>query len=508
MLRGPVFWVLILIAAGAVVALSPLKPRTAPAVAARTALEPRTEFFIIYRNNQPIGYSRATLTSLKTPPGASDPWSIDSEIHLFVVVQDKKIETIQKTTEVINGNLRLLSMKSELMVGDAVYLLDAKTEKSSVFVTTKIGEDELRVEVPYPMGSVPQSAVPLLLAGLNLQDPPSRTLRVMSSAPTRMYLSDMAVTTGGSANYRFDGKVIKITQLNTRVDGIETAYKMDSRGNVYEASQPALGVLQRRVTEQDMAAIKDWLAFDFSKASWLESNQFIKEESNLNWLEAELFWRDGDPENQQLKSDKQQILKKEYESGAARVLVRVSRGSSSEKKQKPLPADKLKPYLESDDKIQTRNASVVNAAKKARGKAKKPFDISKNIARWIFKSIYPDPASWTNDHTAATTLKSRVGMNKHAAILFAAMARSQGVPTRICAGKLYSMGLFVTHFWNEVYVDGRWLTIDATSENPASPAPLRIKLAHAANTDRATAIADSIKETLFIQVRSYEYIKE
>jgi hypothetical protein len=99
-------------------------------------------------------------------------------------------------------------------------------------------------------------------------------------------------------------------------------------------------------------------------------------------------------------------------------------------------------------------------------------------------------------------------MNKHAAILFAAMARSQGVPARICAGKIYSMGLFVTHFWNEVYIDGRWLTIDATAENPAVPAPLRIKLAHAANTDRATAIADSIKDTLFIQVRSYEYVKE
>ena len=51
--------------------------------------------------------------------------------------------------------------------------------------------------------------------------------------------------------------------------------------------------------------------------------------------------------------------------------------------------------------------------------------------------------------------------NEHST-LFAALARSLGIPAKICAGLVYQDDGFYYHAWNEVFVNGRWYPIDAT----------------------------------------------
>jgi hypothetical protein len=50
------------------------------------------------------------------------------------------------------------------------------------------------------------------------------------------------------------------------------------------------------------------------------------------------------------------------------------------------------------------------------------------------------------------------------ALLFAALARSAGIPTRVVNGVVYVSELegFVYHSWNESYIDGSWLAVDPT----------------------------------------------
>lgn len=50
------------------------------------------------------------------------------------------------------------------------------------------------------------------------------------------------------------------------------------------------------------------------------------------------------------------------------------------------------------------------------------------------------------------------------AYLYAALARAAGVPTRVVNGIVYSeeFGGFLFHSWNESWIDGRWLPVDAT----------------------------------------------
>jgi transglutaminase-like putative cysteine protease len=66
--------------------------------------------------------------------------------------------------------------------------------------------------------------------------------------------------------------------------------------------------------------------------------------------------------------------------------------------------------------------------------------------------------------SALDVLQSRRGECQGHAYLFAAFARSLGIPTRVVNGLVYSEphAGFLYHTWNEAWIDGGWRPVDAT----------------------------------------------
>ncbi len=58
------------------------------------------------------------------------------------------------------------------------------------------------------------------------------------------------------------------------------------------------------------------------------------------------------------------------------------------------------------------------------------------------------------------TIQSGQGICYDYSALFAGLMRSQGVPAKLVKG--YAKGIDVYHAWNEVFVNGNWITIDTT----------------------------------------------
>jgi hypothetical protein len=66
--------------------------------------------------------------------------------------------------------------------------------------------------------------------------------------------------------------------------------------------------------------------------------------------------------------------------------------------------------------------------------------------------------------TAAEVAREREGDCTEHAVLLAALARARGIPARVAIGLVYqpaSQG-FVYHMWNELWIDNRWVPMDAT----------------------------------------------
>jgi len=112
------------------------------------------------------------------------------------------------------------------------------------------------------------------------------------------------------------------------------------------------------------------------------------------------------------------------------------------------------PYIQSDNPIIANQAlSIVNSF---------TDDLEKVRAlnQWVYANLEKKPVLSIPD--ALSTLRTKVGdCNEHAA-LFAALARSVSIPTRVVAGVTYHEGMFYYHAWNEVCLAGQWVSLDAT----------------------------------------------
>ena len=83
-----------------------------------------------------------------------------------------------------------------------------------------------------------------------------------------------------------------------------------------------------------------------------------------------------------------------------------------------------------------------------------------------------------------------------------ALARSIGIPTKICAGLVFQDDGFYYHAWNEVFIGGQWYPIDSTLNRIEMDAA-HIKLAEG-SLEAQTDIVGMIG-TLKVEILDLEY---
>jgi hypothetical protein len=99
-------------------------------------------------------------------------------------------------------------------------------------------------------------------------------------------------------------------------------------------------------------------------------------------------------------------------------------------------------------------------------------------------------------------LQSKQGKCSEYAVLFASVARSVGIPTRIVLGMRLACGCWVGHMWNEAYV-GRWITVDASADEVGS-GPALLKLVHSDCVMGTASIRWGLTDSLEVTVEAFD----
>jgi hypothetical protein len=140
---------------------------------------------------------------------------------------------------------------------------------------------------------------------------------------------------------------------------------------------------------------------------------------------------------------------------------------------KPTAAERAPNQLiESDD------AAVKRMAEKAAGSEKDPWAVAKKLEQHVHQAIRSKNFSSAFD-SAATVAKTLSGDCTEHAVLLAAVARAKKIPGRMAVGLVYMEGsnAFGMHAWTEVWIDDRWIGLDATLGR-GGLGPGHIKIAH------------------------------
>lgn len=127
----------------------------------------------------------------------------------------------------------------------------------------------------------------------------------------------------------------------------------------------------------------------------------------------------------------------------------------------PVSCSAAQEHLRASPYIQSAAPEIINKSLDLTQDLTSDLDKVRALADWVYTTLEKRPVIGIPD--ALTTLKAGIGdCNEHAS-LFAALSRAAGIPTTIAVGVVYHKEAFYYHAWNEVCVDGRWLSLDTTT---------------------------------------------
>jgi transglutaminase-like putative cysteine protease len=137
-----------------------------------------------------------------------------------------------------------------------------------------------------------------------------------------------------------------------------------------------------------------------------------------------------------------------------------------------LPVSGMDEYLEPTVSLQSDDPEIRTRARSIAGRGADAATAARLLLEWVFRSLEKRAtASFPNARQVLDNLRG--DCNEHA-VLYAAMARSLGLPCRVAVGLVYMDRAFYYHAWNEVWL-GEWVPVDATfGEFPAGALRLRL----------------------------------
>ncbi len=138
----------------------------------------------------------------------------------------------------------------------------------------------------------------------------------------------------------------------------------------------------------------------------------------------------------------------------------------------------LNECLQSTEYIQADNREIAKLSNEITKDCSTEYEKVLKIHDWVAENIYYDYEAFYSGNyqnaDALNVLDSKRAVCEGYANLFAALTRAQGIPCRVQNGYALGVGIDRTwtkqnlavtesnHAWNEAYVDGRWMVIDAT----------------------------------------------
>jgi len=129
----------------------------------------------------------------------------------------------------------------------------------------------------------------------------------------------------------------------------------------------------------------------------------------------------------------------------------------------PLPVKRteLKRYLAAAAYLDMDRPEIRRIARSLRDPRSAQRTASR-IRSWLRRNLSPDYSIGV-PRSATDVLKTRRGVCRDYAVLFGALARSAGLPTRLVGGLVYAEGRFFYHAWVECWT-GAWTPFDATMD--------------------------------------------
>ena len=144
---------------------------------------------------------------------------------------------------------------------------------------------------------------------------------------------------------------------------------------------------------------------------------------------------------------------------AGRLSIQIPRVAAENCPERPIQHAESE-FLAASAYIQAAHPDIQAKSKEILVGEANSWRAAEKLCQWVHESIKNKNISG-GFSSSLETLESLTGDCTEHTVLFIALARAAGIPSRICSGLVFSKDAFYYHFWPEVYV-GKWVQMDPT----------------------------------------------
>ena len=446
-------------------------------------LAPGTFFYTVRMDGQAIGMASSRLDT--TDAGFLFQDLLQLDIPAMDTLHRATVRTRATLGEALD--LRSFEFRLDSEIGD-FHVTGEATSDSTLSLSLDAGQRDQTVTLPLDRSLTLPVALPLRMAAsgrldvgqeysARVFDPSAmsdRTVTVEVTGRDNLVVVDSVAQAGGSGRWRPAGyDTIPVWVVEERYGGVSVRSWLDEDGRLVRAESPMGFTMERAPFE---LARQEWRLFGADPASMsgygsVIENTAIAANADLTGIEHDVRalvvrLQNVELEGFDLEGGRQTLR------GDTLTVRRESLSALEANYSLPYQADEeMAQYLESTPLIQADHPRIVETARRVAGGASEPAAVARRLTDWVYDTLDKDIT--LSVPSAVQVLEMGVGDCNEHTVLYVALARALGLPTRTAVGLVHINGRFYYHAWPEVWLD-EWVAVDPTlGQYPADASHLR-----------------------------------
>ena len=417
--------------------------------------EIQEEWFAIYQHGNRTGYSRSEL---RPQP---DGYLLNEELFLRINFLEEIQDVSSRVRAILEPDFSLKSFTFRLQAGPINYRLKGGVEEGNLILVSQMAGQEQSQKLPLSQ--------PIYLSGGMKSFISQRTLKVGNNYqlalfdPATMSQTMVPLRVEGKETVQVRGRDLEAYRVVMSFHGVQLKSWVSPYGELLK-EEGFLGLTMVSSDREDaLEGFNEVKAAELVREAAVVPDRPIAKPRQLQRLRLQLKGITG--KDWDLAGGRQQWSEGEL------AIIRESLEEISSRKI-PLTSAALAQDLQPTLLVQSDAAILKKQAVEIVGEETDALRAVRLINSWVYRNLDKRPT--LSIPNALAVYKLRAGDCNEHSVLFAALARAVGLPTRIVVGLLYTEGRFFYHAWNEVYV-GEWIAVDPLmNQVPADPTHVRL----------------------------------
>jgi len=409
-----------------------------------------------------VGYTQTTVTEV-THAGRKAV-RIEAVDHLDVKRSGERIQPGSRVASLQTPEGRLLLFESEMQPGPAPMRTVGRVVGDRLEMETSTQGKKLTSSIPWSAEYGGPFAAEESLRRQPMQAGGARTVRAL--VPGFNELATVSMTAKDYEPVKLPAGTYDLLRIDTELrfsngQALKGNMWTDRQGDVLKTRIAALNMEKIRATKALALEEPETIDLDLLWDLAVKIDRPLPDAHRTKRIRYRVRLEGDDPAKVFLSGASQRV--NSIDAHTAEVTVYAIRagqsGGNPDAPDDPPGEEDRQP----NNLIQSDNAKIVAMARKAAGTQQDPWKVAVALEGYVSRLITKKDFSRAFA-TAAEVAENPAGDCTEHAVLLAALARARGIPARAAMGLVYMQGKqsFGYHMWDEVYVDGRWVPIDAT----------------------------------------------